>query len=38
MTIKDSSEFNGIMYNFANRGKIIEWITEDLKDFHLGRE
>lgn len=24
MTIKDSSEFNGIMYNFANRGKIIE--------------
>lgn len=23
MTIKDSSEFNGIMYNFANRGKII---------------
>lgn len=24
MTIKYSSEFNGIMYNFANRGKIIE--------------
>lgn len=24
MTIKDSSEFNGILYNFANRGKIIE--------------
>lgn len=24
MTIKDSSEFNGIMYNFANRGKIVE--------------
>lgn len=24
MTIKDSSQFNGIMYNFANRGKIIE--------------
>ena len=24
MTVKSSSEFNGIMYNFANRGKIIE--------------
>ena len=24
MTIKDSSEFNGIMYNFANRGKIVK--------------
>lgn len=24
MTIKDSSEFNGILYNFANRGKIVK--------------